>query len=58
MKSKIKQQQTIVTSKTLHPIKKTNNEVKMASDTNQTKQNNLYFARKDMGPVHNKVRYQ
>ena len=30
----------------------------MASDTTETEQNNLYFTRKDMGPVHNKARLQ
>ena len=33
---------------------KINNEVKTASDKYETKQNNLYFARKYIGPVHNK----
>ena len=32
------------------------NKVKIASDKTGTKQNNLYFTRKDMGPRRNKAR--
>ena len=56
--SEIKQQQqTLITSKNLCPFKKTkpNYEVKVASDKTEIRQNNLYFTRKDMGPVHNKT---
>ena len=34
---------------------KPKSKVKIASDKTKTKQNNLQFARKDMGPVHNKA---
>ena len=50
------QQQTLFTSKFCPFLKtKLNNEVIVAADEIETKQNNLYFTRKDMGPVHNKV---
>ena len=56
--SKIKQQQqTLITSKTLRPSSKTKltNKVNIASDKSETKQNNFYFTRKDMGPAHNRA---
>ena len=50
--SKIKQQQqqTLITSKTLCPFKKTkfNNKVNIPSDKPETKENNLQIIRKDM----------
>ena len=51
------QQQTLITSATLCPFKKkqNNSKFKIASDEVQTKQNNLYITRKDMGPDHNKA---
>ena len=61
MNNKIKQkQQTLITSRTLCPFlfKKHNNKVKIASDKTDTVQNNLYFTRKNMGPVRNKARLQ
>ena len=55
--NKIKQQQTLITIKILCPFYKTkpNNKDKIASDKTETKQNNLYFPRKDMGPVNKKA---
>ena len=41
---------TLITSKNLCPFfKKLINKVKIPSDITETKQNNLYFTRKDMG---------
>ena len=39
----------------VHSRKKLNNKVKMASDKTGTRQNDLNFTGKDMGPVHNKT---
>ena len=36
--------------------KKLNNKLRIASDKNESKQNNLYFNRKDMDPLYRKVR--
>ena len=55
MNSKIKQQQTLITSKTLAPFKKKlNNEVSIPSDELETKQIILNH-QKDMGPVYKNV---
>ena len=37
-------------------FKKLTNKLKIASDKSETKQSNLYFTRKDMGPLHKKPR--
>ena len=37
-------------------LKKFISKVKILSDKSETKQNILYFSRKDMGPLHNKAR--
>ena len=39
-------------------FKKNYSEVKIASDKNETKQNNFYFFTKDMGLLHNNTRKQ
>ena len=36
-------------------LKKLIDKVKIASDQTETKQNNLHFNRKDMGPLHKKA---
>ena len=58
MNKKINQQrqQTLFTSKTLCPIKKILQKLKIASDKSETKQNTLYFTRKDMIPLYKKAR--
>ena len=37
-------------------LKKLTNKLKIASDKGETKQNNLYFTRKDMRPLNKKSR--
>ena len=37
-------------------LKKLTNKLKIASDKDETKQNNLYFTRKDMGPLNKRAR--
>ena len=51
-----KQNQTTTTNVSCPFCKtKLNNKVKIASDKTKTKENNLQFNRKDMGPVQNKA---
>ena len=46
---------TFITTKTLCPLKKLNNKVKIASNKIQFKENNISFTRNDMEPVQKKL---